>query len=177
MREKTKWISEREWLYEIFPEAREYVLEKLEETEKRKNVLLNRFWLHANAIPKTLTGFELWFVRKLVNVFYGDDYREANKEAKSLTMLLYPPKLKEGSLTDEQIARARQYPIFQILGVEHDRHNVRCPFHNNGQEKKPSLNIKNNFFYCHTCGEHGDTIDLAIKLKGQNFKEAVIALQ
>ena len=31
---------------------------------------------------------------------------------------------------------------------------ARCPFH--GDDVHPSMNVRNNFYYCHTCGEHGD---------------------
>lgn len=40
---------------------------------------------------------------------------------------------------------------------------VTCPYHKNGQERKPSagINLKNGMFHCFTCGESG-TLDVLI---------------
>ena len=45
-----------------------------------------------------------------------------------------------------------------------------CPFHN---DTHPSMKLYDDHFYCFACGAHGDVIDLAAKLLGVNFKEAV----
>lgn len=51
---------------------------------------------------------------------------------------------------------------------------ARCPFH--GTDLHPSMNIKNNFFYCHTCGAHGDVIGLVAKLFGLRPSAAAVRL-
>lgn len=47
---------------------------------------------------------------------------------------------------------------------------AHCPFHN---DKKPSMKLYDDHFYCFACGAHGDVIDLTAKLLGLNFTEAV----
>ena len=47
---------------------------------------------------------------------------------------------------------------------------VHCPFHN---DTNPSMKLYDDHFYCFACGAHGDVIDLAAKLLGLNFAEAV----
>jgi DNA primase len=49
---------------------------------------------------------------------------------------------------------------------------ARCPFH---EDKNPSFYLYSdtNKFYCFGCGEHGDVIDLYMKLAGVEFKTAV----
>lgn len=77
---------------------------------------------------------------------------------------------REGGITDEQIAAAREYPIAQILAPVRGNM-VRCPFH--GEDKHPSMSLHNNRFHCFTCGVHGDTIELVMKLHRLDFVNAV----
>lgn len=52
-----------------------------------------------------------------------------------------------------------------------DRSYVNCPLHN---EKTPSFvwYEKENRFHCFGCGEHGDIIDLVMKMNNIDFKQA-----
>lgn len=57
------------------------------------------------------------------------------------------------------------------------RHNkTRCVFH---EDKTPSMVIypATNSFYCFGCGEHGDSIDFIMKLRGMSFKQSLRYLQ
>ncbi len=45
-----------------------------------------------------------------------------------------------------------------------------CPFH---PDHHPSLTIKNGFWQCWSCGEHGDIIDFVMKYFGIGFQEAI----
>jgi len=50
-----------------------------------------------------------------------------------------------------------------------------CPFHNNGQEKHPSLNIHaiSGFYKCHACGAHGrDALAFYMAVTGKRFSDA-----
>jgi DNA primase len=51
----------------------------------------------------------------------------------------------------------------------------RCPFH---EEKTPSFVVTpaRGFYYCFGCGESGDAIDFLRKLRGLDFKAAVLEL-
>lgn len=71
-------------------------------------------------------------------------------------------------ITSAMIEQARNYPLTEL--IPHKNNTALCPFHN---DKRPSLNIKNNFYYCHSCGAHGDSIDLIKHIKNISFKEAV----
>lgn len=74
-------------------------------------------------------------------------------------------------VSSEQIQRARDYPLEKLLKSRNGM--ALCPFH---KETTPSLNIKKNFYYCHGCGEHGDTIALLMKRDGLSFQQAVLKL-
>lgn len=54
------------------------------------------------------------------------------------------------------------------------RGNTHCPFH--GDDKHPSLNVRNNFYFCHTCGAHGDVIGFVSQLFGIRPSSAAIKL-
>lgn len=52
---------------------------------------------------------------------------------------------------------------------------VSCPFHKDGQEKKPSMSVdeQRGLYYCFTCGEKGNALSLVRAKMNYNFKEAV----
>ena len=93
------------------------------------------------------------------------------KLEKELKRLLFEAKLFTNDVkgTDiERIVRARNFPLEKL--IKHVRYMAVCPFH---KDHSPSLNIKNNFYFCHAgCGT-GDVIDFYMKLNGVSFKEAV----
>ena len=65
-----------------------------------------------------------------------------------------------------QLQKLRDLPIEGVaerLGLRVCRHKSLCPFHD---DHKPSLtfSVRRNTFRCWSCGEHGGTIDLALKL-------------
>ena len=65
-----------------------------------------------------------------------------------------------------QLQQLRDLPIEGVaerLGLRVERHKSLCPFHD---DHKPSLtfSVARNTFRCWACGEHGGTIDLALKL-------------
>ncbi len=78
----------------------------------------------------------------------------------------------ETDITPDEIERARSYPIDQLLKVGRNGMAI-CIDHD---DKRPSMNCKNNFAYCHSCGYHADSIGIYMKLHNANFIEAVKAL-
>lgn len=63
----------------------------------------------------------------------------------------------------------------RMYGIDPGRNgNTHCPFH--GEDKHPSLNIRNNFYYCHTCGAHGDVIGFVSQLFGIRPSAAAMKL-
>lgn len=75
-------------------------------------------------------------------------------------------------IDDYDIARAREYPLDELLEIGQNGR-ARCIFHNGSDF---NLNIKNNFAYCHVCGEHGDSLKVYQTLHCCGFIEAVRAL-
>lgn len=74
-----------------------------------------------------------------------------------------------GKITDEMIASAKEYPIDYLITVKNKK--ALCLFHD---DHHPSLAVfKDNRFKCFSCGESGDVISLAMKIKSINFIEAV----
>jgi len=79
------------------------------------------------------------------------------------------------------------YPIGVLcfLGIKPGKANrrgywiIRCPFHKNGQERKPSLNLLqvNGNYLCHACGaKGGDILDFFMKVTGKSFINAIETL-
>ena len=82
-------------------------------------------------------------------------------------------EIKEGQITKEMISRAKDYPIEELIKVDKIGMAI-CPFHS---ENTPSLYCKNNWYHCFGCGVSGDTINLIMKIRNCEFKEAVELLQ
>ena len=66
----------------------------------------------------------------------------------------------------QELQKLRDLPIEGVaerLGLRVERHKCLCPFHD---DQHPSLtfSVSRNTFRCWACGEHGGTIDLALKL-------------
>ena len=74
-----------------------------------------------------------------------------------------------------ELQKLRDLPIEGVaerLGLRVTRgHKCLCPFHDD-HHASLSFNLRNNTWRCFVCGEHGGTIDLAMKMLGKGFKEA-----
>ena len=81
-------------------------------------------------------------------------------------------KENAGQLTDDQIVRARQAPISGLLEVNKYGYAL-CPFH---EDEKPSFWTKGGFGYCFSCHESCDSIGFLMRVKGMEFKDAVLSL-
>lgn len=86
---------------------------------------------------------------------------------------------KPGSITDEHIARAKEFPMTDLFDTKlfkggKGRMVGRCPFHAGGSEKTPSFYIMtDNKGHCFGCQWHGDSIDFVIQRDGVKFIQAV----
>lgn len=92
-------------------------------------------------------------------------------------------KTSNGELSADQIERARNYPIADLIGQKPKGASqvVCCPFHT---DKGPSASVKNNVLFCFAgCrpkkeGRKGwDPILYLMEKDGKSFREAVLALQ
>lgn len=79
------------------------------------------------------------------------------------------------------LEKAKLFPIEQMFELIKPRTSSTriqccCPLHH---EKSPSFIIyrRENKFHCFGCGEHGDAIDLYMKLNSSDIQSAIKALQ
>ena len=103
---------------------------------------------------------------------------KTNPQAHDVDKLIMEVKYLKGTeekATPEMIARAKEYPLEQLLDTKGKKGNISCPFH---KDRTPSFQIKkNNTWTCYSCGEYGDSISLYQKLNNTSFLEAVRKLQ
>lgn len=78
------------------------------------------------------------------------------------------------SITDDMIARAKDFPIEELYDGQLRHGTGLCPFHS---EKTPSFHIKKNRYKCFGCDVYGDSISFYMKMNNCNFIQAVKALQ
>ena len=76
----------------------------------------------------------------------------------------------KGGITDEQITRAKEYPISEMVLFK--KNIACCIFH---KEKTPSLHYyyRENRGYCFSCQKACDAIDVAMEVYGLDFINAV----
>jgi len=168
-----------EWLA-IFPEAEEYL---------RYRAKINIAWIGylVPAIKEALRSIKKnpnaadWLRKEIIRTFLGDSLNRLTKETKRILWLIRKPEKTEGGevvvkkerITAEMIARAKEFPINQVILVDR-RGFSPCVFH---KEKFASMWTKKNFCHCFACGKSADTIELVQKIKGCSFPEAVEFLQ
>jgi hypothetical protein len=76
---------------------------------------------------------------------------------------------REVKITDGEIERAREFPLFRLISNLPKSHKILCPFHH---EKSPSFHV-GQWGYCFGCGAHSDSISWVIRSQGISFVEAV----
>ena len=156
-------------LIKIFPEAKEIIKQQLKNLNSQYNALSveieNKFIkIYANKTDE----FSIWFWTHWVKLNENDKFNNLSKKIREINSALYQPKIKEGKITDQMIQKAKEYPIINL--IENRKGMALCPFHD---DKRPSLNLKNNFAYCHSCGYTADTIKLYQDLNNCSFSESV----
>lgn len=147
-----------DYLIELDITLRQYANERdeLEIAQKAKQ------W--AEQLPEAYETKRLLLLERLKNAKTEKEKKERLTHYKVFTNKLI-------QLPEHQIQRAQDYPIKDLLGTH--KNITNCPFHD---DKTASLNIKNNFYYCHGCGAHGNSIDFVMQKEGLSFREAVIKL-
>jgi len=78
---------------------------------------------------------------------------------------------KAQGISPEKIEQAREYKITDLIKTHHGM--AICPFHN---DKRASMDVRKNFFYCYGCNASGDVIDFLIRTEKLTFKEAITRL-
>lgn len=103
-----------------------------------------------------------------------DTIKLLNKEIKKYEMGLNfknTGKGKGNRITQTDIERARAYPIENLLqNVRGGKTHCISGTH---EDKHPSMDIRNNFAHCYSCGWHGDVVSVYAKLHGTDFVASV----
>ena len=104
-----------------------------------------------------------------------DSMRFFDKEIKKYESELNFKNSRNGNrITQNDIEQAKQYPIENLL---HDiRNNKTNCISGSHTDEHPSMDIRNNFAYCYSCGFHGDAIGVYMKINSVDFITAVKAL-
>jgi len=107
-----------------------------------------------------------------------EGYLRTIKRIVSRQKHLQNPTRPESRITDDQIQRAREVPIEELIDGRvfkaGNKVTAHCPFH---QERTPSFFIfPDNRYKCFGCGEYGDSIAFVMKRDGMKFVDAVISL-
>ena len=102
-------------------------------------------------------------------------YEKVLENTKDKEWTEYKEEIQSGKLSEDDIEKARQYPIEDLYSGNLRKSGTRlagkCPFH---EERTPSFFIfQENRWYCFSCNEGGDAIDFIRKLKDLDFTEAV----
>jgi hypothetical protein len=101
-----------------------------------------------------------------------DTLKWINNQAKRFETELHFKRGSQSRISQDMINLARQYPIENLLrNIKNGK--VNCINH---QDERPSMDIRNNFAYCYSCGWHGDSIAVYRKLNSSDFASAVRAL-
>ena len=141
-------------LIQIFPEALDYVKEKI------RNISIAREH-DRNIINKAHFSKQVELIESH-NLFYEDRINFYKK--------FLPIKITTTGFTDNDIRRAKDVLITDYIKVNKGGFTT-CPLHT---DKTPSLKVyKTNDWYCFSCHEGGDVIDFIQKTQGCDFLSAV----
>lgn len=81
---------------------------------------------------------------------------------------------KGSQITQTDIERARSYPLENLL--QNIRNNKTHCISGTHEDRRPSMDTRNGFAYCYSCGWQGDAIAVFMKLNSVDFVTAVKAL-
>lgn len=89
---------------------------------------------------------------------------------------IYGEKKREGKdqITEDMIERARNYPLENLIDIKRGMSSCVSGTH---ADKNPSMDARNGFCFCYSCGWEGDAISVYQKLHGTDFVTTVKALQ
>jgi len=166
-------------LAETYPEAIDYLKEKVVEMEKDLKKLSNPNQIYQ--IKEETAGQDYTYQKaeevNTARIIHHENQINILKKKlyRFKTLIDYIKKDKVPDLDfNKQIQKAKMFPITSL--IKFNRANFApCPFHN---EKLPSLKYypKENRWHCFGCNTGGDSIDFFMKLKGVTLSEAIARL-
>lgn len=174
-------LSDKE-LVTIFPEAKEIIPDKLAELESQRCELSEIIKTDLATINSYTDEMSRWFWWQWLKLNEGEDlilvYRKMDRLRRQLRAA-QGLSVRTGALTDDLIQLARAVLIEDVLNQEFRRRGSTliglCPFHD---ERTPSFHIypNENRGWCFGCNQGGNVIDIVMKLRDCDFKEAVLQL-
>lgn len=132
-----------------------------------------------SAIPvvkKTKNATLLWVRTEVRAEMLRQCVAERSRVIKRIVARMNPVARKGNTITDEDIAMAREVPIEDLYDGRLFKSGGKskcglCPFH---VEKTPSFHIyKDNRYKCFGCQEYGDAISFYMKIHNVKFINAV----
>jgi len=166
------------YLREAFPEAKKLMQElyqrEIDEARESLKLATEHERFIEDLIFRKVSKQNEEEIRMILTAVYITPLRD-QKEKIIKRNAFYIASLKgiapKGGITDEQIARAKEYPISEMVAF---KHNVAlCIFH---KEKTPSFTYypRENRCYCFGgCNRAADAIDVAMQIYGLDFIHAV----
>ncbi len=175
---RKNYLTDQE-LFEIFPEAKEVVLEKLKEWEVKRYDIADIIKRKLRIIKSKSNPQNQWFWREWIKINEVEALNLIDKHIARLKRQLAViggQKIPSNLITKDEIERALCFPINDLFAGKFRRSGRNfigiCPFH---PEKSPSFYIysNNNTCWCFGCHQGGDTINVVRLLYGCSFREAV----
>jgi len=102
------------------------------------------------------------------------DFQKAYNQYKIILHAMKPGKKKLKGVQEMDIARARNYPIENLLKFNNTG-KAYCIFHND--TGIPNMHKYGNTVYCFSCNRKADVIDIYMEQNGVDFIKAVNFLQ
>lgn len=167
--------KEQEFIKEYSKEHSEWVKQRrIEYLEEETSKLADQI---RSIYQDNEVGFErddsFWF-RKMIMELKGITKKEKKlrNNLYEIRQLKFSNSFGQDKITDAMIERAREYPIEELIEAKNGM--AHSPFR---EDKHPSFCVKNNFYYDFVTAEHGDVIDLYMRLHSVDFPTAVKSLQ
>lgn len=161
------------WL-EVFPEAKETIVQKILEYEILKEKFIDIIKEKLKIIKDKAPPDDQWFWKEWVKINEVEELIEVENHIKRLKFIKSAAegRVPTGRITDEDIKKAKQTPIENIINKPLKKVGknliTNCPFHD---DRHPSFYIypQTNTCWCFSCGQGGDSISFAMLLFGLDF--------
>lgn len=135
---------------------KEYLIKETAKLETEQNQLLQAFSGN-NELNRFLLLDSLKWLKNRIQRFANE--------------LEHKGRESSGSITQADIEKARQFPLESLLpNVRNGK--TRC-ISGTHEDKHPSMDVRNGFAYCYSCGFHGDAITICMKVDGVDFVTAI----